>query len=212
MSASNIALPNLPSLAGLAFLLLFCPWAARADSLTNLPSIKAQVRTEGGPGLIPSRCAYLTAGTNRFGFIIPGELRMDMTNPERVALVSADYNCLITVRVVSPASGTLDLSEDGCRQALLAQHPGAKFLNTFSRSVGGQSGPAFDLQWMGVGSGVRRQRVVFIPSAAGVLELSLVTSPDGFGSAEHDFNFVLLTFRAGDAAGKVTLPQLSNKS
>src|SRR5580704_4695636 len=47
-------------------------------SPTNSPSsLIAEVRTESGPGIRTARRAYLSAGTNRFAFLVPEGFRMD---------------------------------------------------------------------------------------------------------------------------------------
>jgi hypothetical protein len=94
---------------------------------------------------------------------------------------------------------------------LLQRHPGAKILEEFTLSALSRRGPAFDLRWNANGGMPRCERVVFIPALAGVLEFSLVASPEKFVAAQAEYDLLLLTFRASDARGKLVVPVLSDK-
>ena len=57
----------------------------------------------------------------------------------------------------------------------------------------------------------RRERVLFIPADAGVLEFSLVSSLDKFEAGRQGFSSLLATFRAAGADGRLVMPMLSNR-
>jgi hypothetical protein len=82
------------------------------------------------------------------------------------------------------------------RGLLANRYPNVKVLEEFHEEAGGMSGVAFDFHWLSQGNTVRASRAVFIPSRGGVLEFSLICSPDRFQQVRYDFNFLLLTFRA----------------
>ena len=179
---------------------------------SNPPPLRVEVRYEGGPGLIPTYRAYVTAGTNKFAFQMPAGFRLETGDPQKVTLVSADYDCLLTWRILGPVlSETPELAAASCRELLLERRPGAKILDEFNLPALGQRGPAFDLRWNAKGGGPRCERVVFIPALAGVLEFSLVSSPEKFKAAQPEFGLLLLTIRASDASGKLVVPMLSDK-
>jgi len=67
------------------------------------------------------------------------------------------------------------------------------------------------LRWNAKGGASRYERVAFIPAHAGVLEFSLVGSPEKFKAARPDFDLLLLSFRASDNQGKLVVPMLSDK-
>jgi hypothetical protein len=191
-------------------------WPATAEEPAsvgaNPPPVRVEVRHEGGPGLSAVDRAYVTAGTNKFGFQMPAGFRLVPSDEEKLTLVSADYNCLLTWRNlghVLPGSSELDPAQ--CRELLLQRQPGAKVLEEFSLNALGQRGPAFDLRWNASGGTPRRERVVFIPGLAGIMEFSLVSSLEKFDAAMPKFDLLLLTFRASDANGKLEMPVLSDR-
>jgi hypothetical protein len=57
----------------------------------------------------------------------------------------------------------------------------------------------------------RRERVLFIPSAAGVLEFSLISSLEKFEAGRQAFNAFLITFRTPQADGRLIMPVLSDR-
>ncbi len=176
------------------------------------PPLQAQVRTDCEAGSVPARRAFVTAGTNRFAFSVPEGFRLEASNPELVSLVSADYHSLLTFRVAAPCAPAAQQPQAAAwRQTVLDQHPKAAILAEFTLSAANRSGPAFDAAWSTAGSLPRCQRVAFIPSMVGTLELSLVCTPEAFEKGRYDLNLLLLTFRASDAQGKLDLPRFSNK-
>lgn len=174
--------------------------------------LRAEVRTDNEPGSVPARRAFVTAGTNRFAFSVPEGFRLDSSSYDLVSLISGDYHSRLTFRIAGPAAlaGQEPRAADW-RETVLQQHPGAKILRQFTLTAANRSGPAFDATWSAPGGLQRNQRVAFIPAAAGTLEFSLVCTTDAFPKAQYDLNFLLLTFRAGDAQGKLDLPRFSNK-
>ena len=179
---------------------------------SNAPALRVEVRHEGGPGQFPAYRAYVTAGTNKFAFLMPAGFRLDASDTQSVTLVSADYNCLLTWRIlgqVPPESPDLDPA--ACREVLMQRRPGAKVQDEFTLPALGRRGPAFELRWNAKGGVPRYERVAFIPALAGVLEFSLASSPERFKAALPAFDLLLLSFRASDAKGKLVVPMLSNK-
>ena len=161
----------------------------------------------------PVSRAYLTAGTNKFGFLVPEGFQTDPNNKalDRISFISSEYNGWLTLHLAEPAtSGDNDLDPQFYREQLLSRYPGAKITEEFSLTAAGRSGPAFDLQKMSGGM-LQSMRVAFIPSAAGVLEFSLLASPDNFPKFGSSFNLLLLTFRAS-VDGKLEFPPFSDKS
>ena len=86
-----------------------------------------------------------------------------------------------------------------------------KILGEFSLGALGRLGPAFDLRWNATGGGPRRERIVFIPAHAGVMEFSLVSSLEKFEAARPDLDYLLVSFRASDTNGKLVVPILSDR-
>jgi hypothetical protein len=179
---------------------------------SNPAPMRVEVRLEGGPGMSPANRAYVTAGTNKFAFQMPAGFRLETADPQKVMLVSGDFNCLLTWQILGPVpTGSPDLDPASYRELLLERHPGGKIVEEFNLPALGRRGPAFDLRWNAKGGAPRYERVVFIPALAGVLEFSLVGSPEKFKAAQPDFDLLLSSFRASDANGKLVVPVLSNR-
>jgi hypothetical protein len=179
---------------------------------TNRPAYLIQVKHVDGPGLQPGDVAYVTFGTNKFGFVLPSGFRVETEGAQKVTLVSEDVSCLLTFRVLdSLPPGTTELDPALYRDLLLSRHPGCKILEEFSQAAVSRRGPAFDLRWNATGAVQRRERVLFIPSDAGVLEFSLVSSLENFEAGRQGFNALLITFRAAGANGRLNMPVLSNR-
>jgi hypothetical protein len=190
--------------------------AGAADPGAGLPAgpvnLQAEVRTDNEPGSLPARRAFVTAGTNRFAFSVPEGFRLDSSSQDLVSLISGDYHSVLTFRIAAPAAlASQEPPAAVWRQAVLEQHPGATILRQFTLTAANRTGPAFDAAWSAPGGLQRNQRVAFIPALAGTLEFSLVCTTDAFLKAQYDLNFVLLTFRASDAQGRLDLPRFSNK-
>ena len=199
--------------AGLAFLQTPAARAAEAAPfwVTNAaPRLQARIVREGGPGLRTVNRAYINRATNRFALIVPDGYRVDYSDPQRISLVSTDYNSIITffVNDYFPATGDAD---DSYRQFLLTKYPKAFVGRQFSLAAGDTSGPAFDLQWKSEGGMPRRGWFGFMPARAGVLQFELISSPQKFETVRSDFEFVLATFRQSDANGKLNVPLMSDK-
>jgi hypothetical protein len=188
------------------------PAGPPADLATNRPAYSTQIKHVGGPDLLPGDFAYVTFGTNKFGFVMPAGFRLETQDVQKVTLVSADLSCLLTFRMLeSLAPGTTELDPAPYRDLILSRHSGCKILEEFSQAAVNRSGPVFDLRWNATGGVPRRERILFIPSEAGVLEFSLVSSLENFEAGRQGFNALLITFRAADADGRLNMPQLSNR-
>src|SRR6185369_13470974 len=54
---------------------------------TNQTAIAVALKFEGGPGQIPTTRAYITAGTNRFAFLVPDEFKLASSDSQKVTLM-----------------------------------------------------------------------------------------------------------------------------
>src|SRR2546422_2514128 len=121
--------------------------AAPLFSLTNRSSFKTTVRREEGPGLMPVTRAYLDTGTSKLGLQIPAGFRAETFSGDRVTLVSQDFGCLITVRLLGPLpEGSRHLKHDMYRNKVHNDNLASQILAEFSVVAMGQGGPAFYLQ------------------------------------------------------------------
>jgi hypothetical protein len=180
----------------------------KSASTTNQTAISVAFKFEGGPGQVPTTRAYITAGTNKFAFLVPGEFKFASSDPQKVTLMKADGTSLISVRVIGakPASDR-PFDAAAARMLLNAEHPDATITSEFGMFAEGVRGPAFEINW-GVGVLARASRVGFIPLRAGLLEFRVDSSPKNLGASLVDFNYVMLTFRASDENGKLAATPL----
>ncbi|MFO1487143.1 MAG: hypothetical protein U1F65_01575 [Verrucomicrobiota bacterium] len=156
--------------------------------------------------------AVLNYGTNEFSFVVPDSFHVDNPGRDRLSVVSQEYDCFITLRLVeAPEGGVRDPNVDECRSMLLSRFPRAVISEEYSRTVANHPGPAFDFEWKDPDSAVQAGRMVFIRTSAGILEFTMTTAKDKFGRGEHVFNSVLLTFRTNEN-GKLQIVRLEEKA
>jgi hypothetical protein len=185
---------------------------ASEGAVTNLPTaLSTELKSEEMVGLQPVQRAYVTFGTNRFAFVVPYGYRMDASNPEKIALFNADYSSYIVFRVAEPLTyAARELPSTTYREVVLARYPNAKILDEFTQRAANHSGPAFDVQWTNSAHITQFTRVAFIPSAAGVLEFSLVSNAGKFTEGQYFLSYVMLSFRTNEG-GKLIISRLSDK-
>lgn len=177
---------------------------------TNQTAISIALKFEGGPGQIPTTRAYITAGTNKFAFLVPDEFKLASSEPQKVTLMKRDGSALISVRVIGPQPASDKPFDAAAARVLVNQeHPDALITSELGMFAEGGSGPAFEIQW-GAGALTRASRVGFIPLRAGLLEFSVDSSPKNLGPSLGEFNYVMLTFRASDENGQLAATPLSD--
>lgn len=183
--------------------------AAKNSNTTNLPPIAVAVKFESGPGQIPTSRAYITAGTNKFAFLVPGEFKLTGSDAQKLILMKGDGSCLISVRVIGLTATSEKPFDSAAAQELIhVEHPDATITTEFGMSAANRSGPAFEILW-GAGALARASRVGFIPIRTSVIEFSVDASPNNLGPSLGDLNYVVLTFRASDENGKLEATPLS---
>lgn len=202
-----------------AAVMAFCA-ATVAGSLNELPDngrtntvdFAAESRHEEGPGLLPVDRAYLRVGTNRFAFLIPAGVKLEPWGSSKVALVAQDYSVQITVGVAGfAAPPESKLNEDSCAAWVLQEQPQAKILSAGSASADSRTGPSYELALVGPSGVVLRGVIAFVPCRSGVMEFSLVCSPENFSVARTKLSTVMLTFRGSDEMGRLHVSPISDR-
>lgn len=198
---------------------VFCS-AALAGSLnespgtggTNTADVAAESRHEEGPGLLPVDRAYLRVGTNRFAFLIPAGVKLEPWGSSKVALVARDYGFQITVGTTTFAAPQgSELNPETCSAWVLQEQPQARILSVRSASADSRAGLSYELGLMGPSGVVLRGEIAFVPCRAGVMEFSLVCSPERFQAARTKLSTVMLTFRGSDEHGQLHVSPISDK-
>ena len=207
VSLSGVGLANLPLLAQPV-----SPAGLPPSGTTNRAPYRTRVERVDGPGLLPADFAYVTLGTNKFGFVMPEGFRLETQDAQKVTLVNRDFNCLLTFRLLETGpGGKTEPDAAYYRELLLNRRPGGTILEEFSLVAASRRGPAFELRWNADRTVPRRERVLFIPWDAGVLEFSLISSLEKFETGRQAFSSFLLTFRTPEADGRLIMPVLSNR-
>jgi hypothetical protein len=183
----------------------------RNANSTNQPPISIAIKVQSGPGQIPANRAYITAGTNKFAFLLPDGFRLSQSDAQKVSMVKDDGSCVISVKVIG-AMGSASQPFDGAaaRELVNAEHPDATITAEFGMTAANVSGPAYEFLW-GSGSLARASRVGFVPLRAGVIEFGVDASPNNLGPSLGELNYVVVTFRASDENGKLEATPLSDR-
>jgi hypothetical protein len=190
------------------------PLPATEPSTNFVPTalnLQAKVELEAGPGFLPANRAYLTAGTNRFAFLVPSGFALRVLGGQRLHLFTGDYRCLLAVQFLESASlDTKGLASETSLSRIVERFPHATILGETQPTVCGRLGVGYDFEWMDQGELPRRTRVVLVDTSAGIMELSLTCSPDAYGIAQRAFNTLVITLVASDPAGKLEVMPLSS--
>lgn len=203
---------SLPGLAAALCLGLLSGGTVRAEDSYAPPPMKVLIRTELPNVQPPFHRAFVTSETNKFAFLIPDGLQVH-NDPlhGRINLSNVEGNRYISFTILDPApSERRKLNPDTYREMVMNHYSNAKILEEGSRGAAGQSGPAFDIQWIGAGGILQETRVVFVPTAAGVLEFTATTSADMFPEFQGGFNNLLGTFCLS-TDGKLDVPPVSDR-
>ncbi len=194
--------------AALAVLLLTLRASADEPSLessataTNKPGLKATLRGGETIGKHQVQRAFLDSGTNKIVFIVPGGFWVDASSPQKIVLTATDKNCFITVRVL-PGAGS---DPSFFRQQVLSLYPGAKITQEATEFVANHSGLAFNLEWLNPNGVAQSARISFIPTAAGVLEFSVLTRSADFKDARMHFESLLSSVQTNEGGKIVIVP------
>jgi hypothetical protein len=97
---------------------------------------------------------------------------------------------------------------DPCRDLLLKQYPGARNLEESPVSVAGRPGRGFEMKWNPAGTSERLVRVAFVPSAAGMIEFTLVADLGKKTEASYAYKYLLASCLSNEKGKIKIVPQL----
>lgn len=157
--------------------------------------------------------AYVTVGSNKFTFLIPDRFRTG-GDPEhgKLQLTTVEGNSIITLNFLDDSSPDSSVPDaDTYREALASRYPNGKFAPVFSRPAAGQMASVFDIEWKGAAGLAQKTRALYVPTAAGVLAVTLTSGAKSFPEARANLDEVIgtLTFSVN---GKLHVHRLSNRS
>jgi hypothetical protein len=175
----------------------FADETARDIATTNQPAMSVSVHAKIEGSFMPYRYAFITAGAAKFTFLVPDRYRVDSSDPTNVKLISPDCSCFIVVGIRNGESVRSVTSVETLHNYVNEHYLDVQFLGDQTVSVGGQTAPGVDFNWKADQDIIRTTRTSFFPTATGMLEFTLTTSPDKFQTGLNELNLVMLTFRTG---------------
>ncbi len=160
-------------------------------AITNQPTLAVDVHQRVEDSYLPYRYAFVTAGTAKYTFLVPDSYRVQSSDPSRLKIVSSDLTCMITL---SPANGATGNNEVLCAK-VNSDYPNAEIVLEHEVSAINHVSPAVDYTWKPTPELTRKGRMTLIPVAGGLMEFSLVASPEKFEEGVRELNLILQTFR-----------------
>jgi hypothetical protein len=164
---------------------------------TNLPVLKLDVRRDVEGTYIPYRYAFVTAGAEKYTFLIPEACRVDTSDPAKIKLASPDYSTMIVLGLARAFTGKGKPDPAALRNHVLIEHPDAVINDEQALSAVGQMAPVVDFTWKTETGIARKTRTFFVSVPGGLMEFNLTASPDKFEIGLSQLNLVVLTFRSG---------------
>jgi hypothetical protein len=162
-------------------------------------------------GMSPAVHVFINMGFKEYALQAPEGFRVQNEPAQgRLMLQRMDNSCWISLRIIKTPVGGANLSTSAGRDWVQGEFPNAKITGESSANAGNNGGPAFDLAWQ-TGGFQQSARVVYIPSAVGILEFKLVGNTSQFGESLNYLKNVLTSFRFCPN-GKRDLPTLSKVS
>lgn len=169
-----------------------------ALTATNLPALSVNVRRDVADTYVPYRYAFVSAGQEKYTFLVPEGYRVDTSNPTKIKLASPDFSSLITLAIgTSGLPAGAKMESEALQTYIFARHPKVTVKGTPAVGANGESAAALDYVWQ-TDEGIKRSaRTAFIPTTSGLMEFTLSASPDQFDAALGQLNLIMLTFRTG---------------
>lgn len=163
---------------------------------TNQPAaLSVDVRRNVEGTYVPYRYAFVTAGSEKYTFLVPEAYRVDTSDPTKVKLASADFSGMIIMGLVSGSSGGEKMSAEALQAKVMASYPEATINGQQTTCANGQAVPALDFSWKSHTGVTRKSRTTYVPVTGGLMEFTLSASPDSFETSLQQLNLVLMTFR-----------------
>lgn len=167
------------------------------EAAPNRPVLKVDVRRDVETNYVPYRCAFITAGQEKFTFLVPEGYRVDTSDAAKVKLASPDFSGLIVLGISSGFPAGTKLEAETLRAWVVTNYSEVTIRGEKVVGANGQTGPALDFIWKTDSGVTRLTRTSFLPTAAGLMEFTVTASPEKFEASLHELNLVMLTFRSG---------------
>jgi len=146
-------------------------------------------------------------GTNEFAFVLPAELRREVTPEGMTVLTSKDMSYYVSLRIIpSSAAG-----REALRQRAASQYADASGLEDFTAWVDDHEGTGLHLRQEVPKVGNRLVRLLWVPFKAGVIEFALNADARNAKAGQSALDIILLSFRSNERGSLEIVPR-SDKS
>jgi hypothetical protein len=201
-------------IAAFGLIWLFTAGASAGENYGDWEPLETSVQQEPVKTILPTFRAFVNVRSDKFTFLIPDGFRLGGDPAHgRLQVENPPANTLITFTILGavPADSTA-LAAGSFRQMLLKRYNGGKILAEFQgRAADGEAGPGFDISWSGAGGLAQRTRAVYLPTVAGVLELTVTSGAKNFPAAQSSLRDVMGSLRSS-VNGKLVVHHLDNAS
>ena len=201
-------------ITALGFLFLFAGTINADENSGAWEPLTASVQQEPLNSAVPIYRAFVNVRSEKFTFLMPEGFRLAGDPAHgRLQVDNPDANVHISFIILGPVpADSPPLNAASYREMLLQRYAGGKILGEFQGSAaGGQTGPGFDIERPGPAGLAQRIRIVYLPTVAGVLELTVTSGTKNFSVAKSNLSDLLGSLRCSEN-GKLVFPHLSDKA
>jgi hypothetical protein len=180
---------------------------------TLVPSkepISASVQRESVDTIEPFYRAYVTAGTEKFAFLMPANFRLagdpahgklQIENQEAGSFISLTF-------LRSSDDEPAETGKAAYKELLARRYTKARFLDEFSQAAGGHNGQGFDVQWTAPSGLIQRTKALFVPTGAGLMEMTVTTGITNAQVGQDSFDAIFRSF-AASVNGQLTVHHMA---
>lgn len=172
---------------------------AKADELEAAGTpLRVLLMQEPADFEIPFYDAFVTAGEDKFTFVVPQGFRLKGDpGAGRLLLCNPEGDCALSFTIVKNGENQGEpMSAEALQAAVLKLHPHAVMLKEFSASTISQCGPGVDIQWKAEGEIYQCERLSLIRTSYGTFIFTACSSRRRFSEAQSDIGLIMATFRA----------------
>jgi hypothetical protein len=190
--------------------LLAAPVQTLAES--SVTELKAKIEREPVNTIEPIYRAYLESPSQKFTFLVPGRYRPSASAQDGgFQMRNMKDSSVIAFSLLTEApAGISDSARDAYREILSTRYVNGKFIKESTDDAAGHKVPVFDVQWIGQHGLSETTRAMFIPTEAGVLELTVTAATTNFPDAKSNLSEVSGTLTAS-VNGKLVVHHVSGR-
>ncbi len=170
----------------------------QANLVPDTEPLTVTVQREPVDTVVPIYRAYMNVRDNKFAFLVPEDFRLAGDPAHgRLQLENTAAGSLITFTFLhSPGSDFAETGREVYKEILAGRYANGRFLGEFTRPAGGNTGLGFEVQWASAAGLVQRTRAVYLPTIAGLLEVTITTSVKDAKTGESNLDELLRSFAA----------------